>query len=346
MRRHRGLVRRRPLLGLPFRIPLLGVVLLAVVWGRSLPTVVAIGVGLAQIAVVAVAVIHAEEIAHRVGEPFGTLVLAVAVTVIEVALIVTLMISEGDKSASLARDAVFAAVMIVCNGIVGVALLLGARRTPVVTFSEHGANALLGSVLTLAGLSLVMPTFTESSPGPTFSGAQLAFAGVSSAVVYGIFVFVQTLRHRGMFLAPGSEVRVTDLPHLAAMDRNADADRDAEGAHHETCQHLVAPSLVARFTALAVSLVIVVGLAKTLSKPIEKGINWAGAPPSFVGVVIALMVLMPESVAAFRAAFARGDANESQPRPRVRTSQHRTHHPSNRPCVDLALRTNQSRTWR
>jgi Ca2+:H+ antiporter len=291
MDRHRVLQRA------PFLLPAVGVLVLVASWGRSLPTVGALSVGLVQVAVVAVAVIHAEEIAHRVGEPFGTLVLAVAVTVIEVALIVTLMATEPDTSASLARDTVFAAVMIVCNGIVGMALLLSARNARLVRFSEQGANALLGTVMTLAGLSLVMPTFTESSEGPTFSGSQLAFAAVSSTVVYGIFVFVQTMRHRWMFLSPESgELQVDE--ELAAL--NAGAEERASGER----------SLLPSVLALVVSLAVVVGLAKTLSKPIEQAVAWAGAPQSFVGVVIALMVLMPESVAAFRAA-SRGEMQTS-----------------------------------
>ncbi len=288
--------RRRVIQGLPFLIPFAGLLTLGLVWGRSLSTVAALVVALVQISVVAIAVIHAEAIAHRVGEPFGTLVLAVAVTVIEVALIVTLMVSEGEKSASLARDTVFAAMMIACNGVVGVALLLGARRTRVVRFSEQGANALLGTVITLAGLSLVMPTFTESSAGPTFSGSQLAFAAVSASAIYGIFVFVQTVRHRWMFIGP--EQDEADV---------VDVGDEADEANDEVA---AMPSLVPRFAALVVSLGVVVGLAKTLSKPIERGVEWAGAPQSFVGVVIAIMVLMPESVAAFRAA-SRGEMQTS-----------------------------------
>jgi Ca2+:H+ antiporter len=285
--------RHRVLHRVPFLVPPVGLVLLGLVWGRSLPTIAALAVALVQIAIVAIAVIHAEEIAHRVGEPFGTLVLAVAVTVIEVALIVTLMVTEGPKSASLARDTVFAAVMIVCNGIVGVALLLSARRAGVVRFSEQGACALLGTVMTLAGLSLVMPRFTVSSAGPTFSGSQLAFAAVSSATVYGIFVFVETGRHRWMFLSPDEgDVGVTN------------PGDDEHGGD------VAATSLIPRFAALVVSLAVVVGLAKTLSKPIERGVDWLGAPQSFIGVVIALMVLMPESVAAFRAA-SRGEMQTS-----------------------------------
>lgn len=275
-------------------VPYIGLALLVATWGRTLPPLGAVLLALLHVAVVLVAVRHAEEIAHRIGEPFGTLVLAVAVTIIEVALIVTLMVSEGDKAATLARDTVFAAVMIVCNGIIGVSLILAARRTPLVHFNEQGAYALFGTVLTLATLSLVMPTFTTSSPGPTFSAAQLAFSALASAVVYGIFVSLQTRGLRHMFIdsAAGGAHELAVPPHDHSSQHGADR------------------SIRALVGLLMVSLVAVVGLAKTLSPSIEDVITWAGAPQSFVGVVIALMVLLPESIAAFRAA-GRGEMQTS-----------------------------------
>jgi Ca2+:H+ antiporter len=147
------------------------------------------------------AVHHAEVVAHRIGEPFGSLVLAVAVTVIEVALIVTLMVSGGPETASLARDTVFAAVMITTNGIVGISLLLGALRYGVTLFNAEGSGAALATVATLATLSLVLPTFTTSQPGPEFSPAQLTFAALAALALYGMFVLTQTVRHRDFFLA-------------------------------------------------------------------------------------------------------------------------------------------------
>ncbi len=284
---------------LPYVVPFLALLLLGATWGRELPPVGALLLALMHIAVVMTAVTHAEEIAHRVGEPFGTLVLAIAVTVIEVALIVTLMVTDGAKAAPLARDTVFAAIMIVCNGIVGMSLVLAARRERTVRFSEQGAHALLGTVLTLATLSLVMPTFTESSSGPTFTGSQLAFSAIASATVYGIFVFVQTRRLRWMFLDTGADTSGTSdaidvVADELALEREP-IDRRAILRHGGL---------------LVVSLVAVVGLAKTLSPSIEDAIVWAGAPQSFVGVVIALMVLLPESVAAFRAA-SRGEMQTS-----------------------------------
>ncbi len=277
---------------LPSLVPFAGLVLLVVTWGRELPPVGAVLLALLHVAVVVTAVTHAEEIAHRVGEPFGTLVLAVAVTVIEVALIVTLMITEGDRAATLARDTVFAAVMIVCNGIIGVCLLLAARRSHLVRFSEQGAYALLGTVLVLATLSLVMPRFTTSTSGPTFTASQLTFSAIASATVYGIFVFVQTRGLRWMFLDP--DARPGDLDADVALERPAIEVRP----------------LLRRVALLTVSLVVVVGLAKTLSPSIEDAIVWAGAPQAFVGVVIALMVLLPESVAGIRAA-RRGEMQTS-----------------------------------
>ncbi|MFI6213670.1 calcium:proton antiporter [Nocardia brasiliensis] len=265
-----------------FVIPLLAAVALALTWGRSLSGVAVIVVAAALIGAVLAAVYHAEVVAHRVGEPFGSLVLAVAVTVIEVALIVTLMISGGDKAASLARDTVFAAVMITCNGIVGLALLVGALRRRVAVFNAEGTGAALATVATLATLSLVLPTFTTSTPGPEFSAAQLAFAAVASLALYGLFVMVQTVRHPDDFLPVEGDGVVTD--------------DDA----HET--RPTARAALLSLLLLFVALVCVVGLAKVVSPSIESAVASAGLPPSAVGVVIALLVLLPETLAAFNAA--------------------------------------------
>jgi Ca2+:H+ antiporter len=180
--------------------PLIALLVLALTWGRKPGTVVVVGVAVVLGAAVLSAVTHAEIVAHRVGEPFGSLVLAVAVTVIEVALIVTLMVSGGPETSSLARDTVFAAVMITCNGIVGLALLVGGLRYSVILFNAEGTGAALATIATLATLSLVLPTFTTSRPGPEFSPAQLTFAALASVILYGLFVLTQTVRHRDFFL--------------------------------------------------------------------------------------------------------------------------------------------------
>src|SRR5215217_8534509 len=189
--------------GLPrwtLAVPFLAFVVLLLSWHRDLGAVLLILVCLGLGAAVIAAVHHAEVVAHRVGEPFGTLILALAVTVIEVALIVTLMASGGDKTALLARDTVFAAVMITCNGILGLSLVVGSLRHRVQEFRVRASNSALAVMTALVTLSLVLPTFTTSAPGPQFSSAQLAFAGVTSLVMYGVFVFVQTIRHRDYFL--------------------------------------------------------------------------------------------------------------------------------------------------
>ncbi|MEU5762454.1 ionic transporter y4hA [Nocardia sp. NPDC047648] len=263
-------------------VPLLAVLALAATWGRGLPGVAVTIVAVALIGAVLAAVHHAEVVARRVGEPFGSLVLAVAVTVIEVALILTLMGHGGDKTATLARDTVFAAAMITCNGIFGLCLLVGALRRRVAVFNAEGTGAALATVATLATLSLVLPTFTTSKPGPEFSPAQLAFAAVASLALYGLFVLVQTVRHPGDFLP------------VEVGGTVADGD-----------EHIESPSARTALTALAlllVALICVVGLAKVVSPAVESAVESAGLPQSAVGVVIALLVLLPETLAAVRAA--------------------------------------------
>jgi len=217
-----------------------------------------------------------------VGEPFGSLVLAVAVTVIEVALIVTLMISGGAKTQSLARDTVFAAVMITCNGLVGLSLLVAALRRRVAVFHPEGTGGAFATVLMIAALSLVLPNFTTSRPGPQFSPAQLAFAAVTSLALYALFVTVQTRRHRDYFLPITTAGEVID-----------------------TEEHVDPPTERAALTSLGLlllALVGVVGLAKGVSPAIGKAVGDLGMPQAVVGVVIALLVLLPETIAAVRAA--------------------------------------------
>ncbi len=274
---------RSPLLSWTVVVPLLAIVALALTWGRDLGVVLVVAVAVVLAGAVLAAVHHAEVVAHRAGEPFGSLVLAVAVTVIEVALIVTVMVSGGPETASLARDTVFAAVMITTNGIVGLSLLLGALRYGVTLFNAEGTGAALATVATLATLSLVLPTFTTSEPGPQFSPAQLTFAALASLALYGMFVLTQTVRHRDFFLPVASA-----------------------GVAVEVEDHAPPPTGRAAATSLGllvVTLVAVVGLAKVESPAIEAGVEAVGFPPSFVGVVIALLVLLPETLAAVRAAL-------------------------------------------
>ena len=270
-----------PLLTWTTLAPFGALVALALTWGRGLNTPIVVVVAALLAAAVLASVHHAEVVAHRVGEPFGSLVLAVAVTVIEVALIVTLMISGGKDTSSLARDTVFAAVMITCNGIVGLSLFVGARRHGLVTFNAEGAGAALATVTTLAVLTMVVPTFTTSEAGPEFSGAQLTFAAVASLALYGMFVSTQTVRHRDFFLPVSAEGQPLD-------DEHAEPPTNREA--------------YTSLGLLLLSLVAVVGLAKVESPAIESAVAAAGLPQSFVGVVIALLVLAPETLAAVRAA--------------------------------------------
>ena len=162
--------------------------------------IIAAVAGVALLGTVFAAVYHAEVVAHRVGEPFGTLVLALAVTVIETALIVSVMIAAPAEKAGLARDTVFAAVMIVCNGIVGSCLLMGGARHHEQGFQVQGASAALAVLVALTSLTLVFPNYAASELGPLYSKPQLIFAGLVSLVLYGSFVFIQTVRHRDYFL--------------------------------------------------------------------------------------------------------------------------------------------------
>jgi Ca2+:H+ antiporter len=266
-------------------VPVAALVALALTWSRYPGPVVLGVVALLLGGSVLAAVHHAEVIAHRVGEPFGSLVLAVAVTVIEVALIVTLMVStEGDTS-TLARDTVFAAVMICLTGIVGVSLLIGSLRTHLAVFNPEGSGAALATVITLAALGLVAPSYTTTESGPEYSGPQLAFAAVCALALYGLFLFTQTVRHRDFFLPVPLE---KEGPHDEDEDGHADPPSDREA--------------LTSLLLLTVALVAVVGLAKVESPAIEAGVAALGFPASFVGVVIAMLVLGPEFLAAANAA--------------------------------------------
>ncbi|WP_030160917.1 calcium:proton antiporter [Glycomyces sp. NRRL B-16210] len=272
---------RSPLLSWTVIAPLVGTVVLALTWGRYLGAIPIAVVAVALIGTVLAAVHHAEVVAHRVGEPYGSLVLAVAVTVIEVALILTVMASGGHDAETLARDTVFAAVMITMNGIVGIALLVGALKFGFTHFNPEGSGAALATVATLATLGLVLPTFTTSESGPEFSPSQLVFAALASIVLYGLFVFTQTGRHRDFFLP----VTATGV---VAEDEHA---KPPSGR-----------TALLSLAMLMVALIGVVGLAKVESPAIKAGVDAAGFPASSVGVAIALLVLLPESIAATRAA--------------------------------------------
>lgn len=262
-------------------IPIAAIALLAAATVLSVGMVLVVACAAALMGAVVAAVHHAEVVAHRVGEPFGTLVLAVAITTIEVALIVSMMLAGGPDKATLPRDTIFSAIMIICNGVVGLCLLLGGLRHHEQSFRAEGANTGLATLIALSTLSLVLPTFTTSSIGPTYTGSQLAFAAMASLLLWATFVFVQTVSHRDYF--------------LPAKDA---ADEDSHAA--PPSNRLAWASL----GMLLVALVAVVGLAKVLSPSIEAAVAAAGAPKAVIGITIAMLVLLPETWAAVRAARA------------------------------------------
>ncbi len=222
------------------------------------------------------AVHHAEVIAERIGEPFGTLLLTLAVTIIEVALIATIML--GDKPApTLARDTVFAVVMIVCNGLVGICIFIGGIRYREQDFQVAGSNLYLSVLFVMATITLVMPNYTLTAPGPIYSAAQLGFVDVVTLLLYGVFLYTQTIRHRDYFI------------------------NQPAGTASETAQP---PNRMMAFSIalLLISLMAVALLAKKFSLVVDVTAALIGAPPAFAGVLVAVLILLPEGVTAVAAA--------------------------------------------
>jgi len=264
----------------PWIWPLIGWVVIGIALGTSYgvwPLLV-----VALVGVVLAAVHHAEVIAERIGEPYGTLVLAVAVTIIEVALIVSLMLAETEPNMQLPRDTVFAAVMIIITGMVGLCLLTGGVRHGENTFGELGVSSALVTLAALSILTMVLPNHTTTAPGAAYSASQLAFVALVSLVLYGAFIFVQTVKHRDYFLDATHEQIV------AATERHTEVATRA--------------SMPATLLALLVSLAAVVLLAKSLAPTLTAALDAIGAPDAATGVFIAAIVLLPESLAAYRAA--------------------------------------------
>jgi Ca2+:H+ antiporter len=227
-------------------------------------------------AVVFAVVYHADVIAHRTGEPYGTLVLTVAVTVIEVALILSIMLA-GKGRPELARETVFSVIMVVCNGVVGLCLILGGLRYGEQGFRLPGASAYLVVLMPLATLTLILPTYTTSVPGPFYTDTQLGFVGLVTLMLYGVFLYVQTVRHRDYFLS----------------DLGGASDDHAPPGPRQLWESVV---------LLLVGLTAVVLLAKGVAGSLETMVTAVGAPVEAVGLLVALLVLLPETVAALRAA--------------------------------------------
>ena len=221
------------------------------------------------------AVVHAELIAHKVGEPYGTIILAISVTVIEVSLIVSLMLSGGDQAIYLARDTVFAAVMILLTLIIGLCILIGGFKHFEQTFEKKSVNTALVSLVTILVLSLVLPNFLVTAERADFSRPQLIFVAIICLIIYATFIYVQTIRHRNYFVP-------------------------TQNVDHQNSQNN--KPIYLNLVFLIISLVIVVLLAKTISPTIEKIIINAGLPQSLLGIIIASVILLPEAIAAVRAA--------------------------------------------
>ena len=230
------------------------------------------------------AVHHAEVVAERIGEPFGTLLLTLSVTIIEVALIATIMLGEQGVT-TLARDTVFAVVMIVCNGLVGICILAGGLRYREQDIQVSGSSLYLSVLSVLATITLILPNYTLTTPGPVFSTGQLGFVSAATILLYGVFLYTQTVRHRDYFVAGTGE------------------------AGHEGSQ-VSNRAIVVSACLLLVSLLAVVLLAKKFSQVVDAGAALIGAPPAFAGILVALLILMPEGVAAIGAA-RRNDLQKS-----------------------------------
>jgi len=280
-RRFDGVEREKNVSAWPWFVPPLALALLALAAALGVGAVLAVVCGVGLIAAVIASVHHAEVIAHRVGEPFGTLVLALAVTVIEASLVLSMMLAGGAEMATLPRDTIYAAVMIICNGVVGLCLLVGGLVHREQVFRAEGAGAGLGALIVMSSLTLVLPVFTRTTAPGTYSLIQLDFLAVTCVVLWSIFVFIQTVRHRDYFLPVANK-----------------SNPEEHASPPTTRQAFLS------FGLLLVSLVAVVGLAKMLSPTIESLVVAAGAPKSVVGIAIAMIVLLPETWAAVRAAAA------------------------------------------
>jgi Ca2+:H+ antiporter len=288
-----------PLLHWTAFVPILAwVVFVLSIWITATPFLALLAAGL--IGCVLASVHHAETIAHRVGEPFGTLVLAIAVTIIEVALIVSLMLAGGGKDAGLARDTVFAAVMIILNGMVGLAILTGALKHRQQSFALPGVSSTLTVLVSIAVLTMILPNYTKTTPGPFYSNSQLAFVAVVTIILYGTFIVVQNFRHREYFTDDDVQpAGAQETTHPAAQAPHGHLSVTQAPQTHPHPSNAAALSSVA---LLLVALVAVVLIAKKLAPALEQGVASIGAPKSLVGVIIAFIVLLPEGIAAIQAA--------------------------------------------
>lgn len=262
--------------------PILAAIAVIYFWNNTPNAVEVIFISIVLIGGVTTAVHHAEIISAYVGRSLGALILALSVTIIEVGVIVAIMTSSDGAASTLGRDTVFAAVMITCNGIIGFSVVAASLKQAAPTFNSEGSGAALSAIATIATLSLVLPTFTRSSSGPTLTTGQLTFVSIISLAVYALFLYVLTVRNREHFEDPEGQVVV---PY----------------AIHPT-KRVFRQSV----SLLLISLTAIIGLAKVMSPSIESVVRDAGFPLSVVAVVVALVILAPEGIAAVKSS-SRGD---------------------------------------
>ncbi|MDR2220234.1 MAG: ionic transporter y4hA [Methylobacillus sp.] len=260
-------------------LPVLGIVAYLVIGNAGL-SLFGLILAIVLLGNVMAAVYHAEIVALRVGEPYGAIVLALAVTVIEVGLIVAIMLG-GKSNPTLMRDSIHAVVMLVLHGLAGLCIVVATFRHREAEFRVQGVNAYLGVLIPMAMLVMVVPNYVVSAPGPFYSPVQLAFVSLVCLGLYAAFLFIQTGWHRAYFLPVG--------------------DDDDNGTPHERPGKKIA---LTSLGLLIVALLSVVLLAKAIAPALEEGVLAIGAPLTLVGVIIAAIVLLPESVAAVRAAAA------------------------------------------
>ncbi|ULQ57869.1 ionic transporter y4hA [Flavihumibacter rivuli] len=258
-----------------FAIPILAWIIFFLNQSFHSPVLLVLAV-LALLAAVMDAVHHAEIISQRVGEPYGALVLALSVTIIEVSIIISLMFEGGQYQAGLARDTVFSAVMIILNGLVGLSVLVGGWKHRDQVFSLQGVRSALTVLVAISVLTFILPNFTQSIPGPFYNGQQLLFVAIITLVLYGAFLFVQNIKHRDDFVSGNANQEIHERPDKRTAIR----------------------SLV----LLPVNLLVVVLLAESLAPELEKFIDEVGAPRELAGVIIATVILLPEGIAAVKAA--------------------------------------------
>ncbi|MEA3413494.1 MAG: calcium:proton antiporter [Pseudomonadota bacterium] len=227
---------------------------------------------------------HADGLAALLGEPYGTLILTVSVIGIEVVMISAVMLS-GDNNPTLARDTLFSVLMIVLNGMVGLALLIGALRHGEQLYNLKGAAAYLGVIIPLGGLGIILPRFTTSAPGGEVSTLMAGYLIIMSISLYGVFLAIQTLRHKSFFQQP------------APSGRNA----SIAGKDHS---EMPVRSLAYHAMLLPITMLPIVLLSKKMAAMIDHGIETLGAPQALGGFLVAILVLSPEAMAAFRAALA------------------------------------------